>query len=123
MDAGPPDAYATVSGRRIALDVAIIAHPPRARLVSAARLRQDVVARRVLRDIRSALSSHVPDRKSVILTLGAPIKVPISGDPEPADLANAMGVFHDKIGAEASAGEFYRRSMANSEQRCMDCRY
>lgn len=74
--AGPPDACATVSGRSIALDIAIISHPPRARALSAARLREDVVAQRVLRDIEAALRSHVPNRKSVILTLGAPIKVP-----------------------------------------------
>jgi hypothetical protein len=30
----------------------------------------------VLRDIESALRSHVPNRKTLILTLGAPIKVP-----------------------------------------------
>ena len=76
IGAGPPDACATVSGRRIALDVAVITHAPRARPVSAARLLEDVVARRVLRNIESALSSHVPNRKSIILTLGAPIKVP-----------------------------------------------
>jgi hypothetical protein len=76
LGAGPPDAYATVSGRRIALDVAIIAHAPLVRPFSAARLREDVVARRVLRDIDSALRSHVPNRKSIILTVGAPIKVP-----------------------------------------------
>jgi hypothetical protein len=76
MGAGPPDAYVTVSGRPIALDVAIITHPPRARPFSAVRLREDVVARRVLRDIEAALRSHVPNGKSIILTLGAPIKVP-----------------------------------------------
>lgn len=74
--AAPPDAYATVGGRRIALEVAIITRPPRARPFSAARLREDVVARAALRDIESALGSCVPNRKCLILTLGAPIKVP-----------------------------------------------
>ncbi len=74
--AGPPDAYATVSGRRVALDVAVITQPPRARALSASRLREDRVARRVLRDIESALRPQVPSHKSIILTLGAPIKLP-----------------------------------------------
>ena len=74
---GPPDAYLTVGRRRIALDVAVIAERrPSPERVVTARLREDVVARRVLRDIESALRAHVPDGKTIILTLGAPIKVP-----------------------------------------------
>jgi len=74
---GPPDAYMTVGGRRIALDVAVIAQQPLGRKrVAKARLREDVVARRVLCDIESALRAHVPDGKTIILTVGAPIKVP-----------------------------------------------
>lgn len=74
---GSPDAYATVGGRRIALDAAIVA-PERGGVkgVAKARLREDRVARRVLSEIESALRAHVPDGKTVILTLGAPIKVP-----------------------------------------------
>jgi hypothetical protein len=69
--------YVTVGGRRIALDVAVIAQqPPRLKRVARARLREDVVARRVLRELESALLAHVPDGKTIILTLGAPIKVP-----------------------------------------------
>jgi hypothetical protein len=74
--ARPPDAYATVSGRRVALDIAIITQPHCVRPLPAARLREDVVARRVLRDIERALRPHVRDHKSIIFTLGAPIKVP-----------------------------------------------
>jgi hypothetical protein len=75
---GPPDAYMTVGGRQIALDVAVIAQqrPGRKGVFAKARLREDVVARRVLCDIESALTAHVPDGKTIILTLGAPIKVP-----------------------------------------------
>jgi hypothetical protein len=75
---GPPDAYLTVRGRKIALDVATIAAPPgsRQKLTVKARLREDVVAQRVLTDLEAALQAHVPKGKSVILTLGAPIKVP-----------------------------------------------
>ena len=73
----PPDAYMTVGGWRIAVDVAVIAQQPPGRARAAkARLREDKVALRVLRSIESALAVHVPDGKTVILTLGAPIKVP-----------------------------------------------
>lgn len=41
----------------------------------------------VLRDIESALAAHVPDGKTVILTLGAPIKVPSKLD---AALTNVL---------------------------------
>jgi hypothetical protein len=73
---GPPDAYLAVSGRHIALDVAVIANPRRANLLPAPRLREDRVALRVLRVLDSALHSQVPNRKCLILTLGAPIRVP-----------------------------------------------
>ena len=73
---GPPDAYLTVRGRRIALDVAVMTEPgPRGKRVAKARLREDVVARRVLRDLEGALRPHVPKGKTVIVTLGAPIRV------------------------------------------------
>ena len=67
----------TVGRRRVALDVAVIAERrPGQKHVAKARLREDVVARRVLRDMEAALRDHVPDGKAIILTLGAPIKVP-----------------------------------------------
>jgi hypothetical protein len=73
---GPPDAYLTVRGRRIALDVAVMAEPgPRRKRVARARLREDAVARRVVRDLEGAVRPHVPNGKTVIVTLGAPIKV------------------------------------------------
>ena len=73
----PPDAYITVGRRRIALDVAVI-NRARRRLKrpARARLREDVVARRVLREIERAVHPRVPDGKTVVFTLGAPIKVP-----------------------------------------------
>ena len=73
---GPPDAYAVIGGRRIALEVAIVAQPSHPARVAKARLRDDRVARRVLRDLHIALHAHVPRGRSIILTLGAPIKVP-----------------------------------------------
>jgi hypothetical protein len=75
---GPPDAYLTVRGRQVALDVALI-DPLRFRQKPAAkatRLREDKVAQRVLRDINSALDAHVPAGRAIVLTLGAPIKLP-----------------------------------------------
>jgi hypothetical protein len=74
---GPPDAYAAAGRRRIALDVAVIGRQSSGKRPSAkARLREDRVARSVLRDLEAALHPHVPNHKSIILTLGAPIKVP-----------------------------------------------
>lgn len=75
---GPPDAYLTARGRKIALDVALIdpLRPRQKPAAGAARLREDKVAQRVLRDINSALHAHVPAAKTIILTLGAPIKLP-----------------------------------------------
>jgi hypothetical protein len=73
----PPDAYVTVAGRRIALDVAVISQQGTGpKQVAKARLREDRVAQRVLRDIEAAMRPRVPAGKSIILTLGAPIKVP-----------------------------------------------
>ena len=74
--AGPQDAYANIDGRSVALDIAIMTPALRARPSSEFRLRQDVVARRVLRDVEFALNPRVPNRKCIILTLGAPIKLP-----------------------------------------------
>lgn len=74
---GGPDAYLTVGGRRIVLDVAVMPRQgPSGKRVARARLREDVVAQRVLREIEGTLCTHVPDGKTLILTLGAPIKVP-----------------------------------------------
>lgn len=74
----PPDACVTVAGRQMAVDIAVIApqYTDRKRPAAKARLRDDAVARRVLRDLEHALRAHVPDGKTVILTLGAPIIEP-----------------------------------------------
>jgi len=86
---GPPAAYLSDRGKKVALDVALVAPlqrgqkpaakaltGPRQKPVARARLREDKVAQRVLRDISSALHAYVPDGKSIILTLGAPITLP-----------------------------------------------
>jgi hypothetical protein len=70
------DAYLTVRGQKIALGIAVLSQQSsRQKSVTKVRLREDKVAQRVLRDLESALHAHVPAGKSVILTLGAPIKV------------------------------------------------
>lgn len=68
----------TVAGRQVAVDVAVIASEriDRKRPTVKARLRDDAVARRVLRDLERALGAHVPEGKTVILSLGAPIIQP-----------------------------------------------
>jgi hypothetical protein len=74
--AEPSDAYLTVRGQKIALGIAVLSQQSsRQKSVTKVRLREDKVAQRVLRDLESALHAHVPAGKSVILTLGAPIKV------------------------------------------------
>ena len=73
---GAPGAYLSIRGRKIALDVADLTQKSlRAKRVAKARFREDKVAQRVLRDLESAVHSHVPAGKTLILTLGAPIKV------------------------------------------------
>jgi hypothetical protein len=67
----------TVAGRRIAVDIAVVVPRRLGRnRMAKPRLRDDAVARRVLRDIETALRQHVPTGKTVILSLGAPIKEP-----------------------------------------------
>lgn len=63
-----------VDGRRIALDVLILARHGSAS-TTLPRLREDRVAQRVLRDLEIAVGGHAHGR-AVIVTLGAPIKVP-----------------------------------------------
>jgi len=73
----PPDAYVTVAGRRVGIDIAVLRRQPPGRIaISKARFRDDAVARRVLRNLETAVRGHVPDGKTLVLTLGAPIKEP-----------------------------------------------
>ena len=70
------DAWLTLAGRPIAIDIAVIPSPPAARSAEKPRSRDDKVARRVLRDLEEELRPHVPSGQTVVLTLGAPIKEP-----------------------------------------------
>ncbi len=74
---GPPDAYMTVSCRRVGIDIAVMSQQPLSRNpIPKARHRDDGVARRVLRKLETAVRAHVPNGKILVLTLGAPIKEP-----------------------------------------------
>ncbi|HEX4602396.1 MAG TPA: hypothetical protein VH724_00235, partial [Candidatus Angelobacter sp.] len=89
----------TVAGGQIAVEIAVVASQAtkRNRPGVKARFRDDAVARRVLHGIEDALRAHVPEGKTVVLTLGAPII-------EPKKLLTALQEIllgHLKSGAEA----------------------
>src|SRR4051812_21559106 len=69
-----PNAYLTVAGQRIAVEIAVV--PKQGRSGAKARLRDDRVARRFLQDVETAVGPRVPPGRTVILTLGAPIRLP-----------------------------------------------
>jgi hypothetical protein len=76
-DEGSPDAYLTIAGERIAVEVAVIA-PGRAQRDERARprLRFDRVVLRLVGGLQAALSGAVPDGEAVLLTVTAPIRLP-----------------------------------------------
>ena len=84
----PPDAYLTIARKRIAVEVSTIkrriadqgGHPT-------PRLRFDKVALGLVRRLQARLCDSVPDGKTVILTITAPIRVP----------AKTAGALEDKI--------------------------
>lgn len=69
-----PHTYLSIGRRRINVIFSPLDHDPKPAVT--ARLREDAVALRVLRGIENALAPHIPNGKSVIITLGAPIKTP-----------------------------------------------
>jgi hypothetical protein len=68
----PPDAYLTIARKRIAVDVVIM----KQRIAATPRLRFDRVALRLVRHLRDTLSASVPDGRTVIVTVTAPIRLP-----------------------------------------------
>lgn len=73
----PPDAYLTIAKKRIALEVTTI----RPRVadrggLTTSRLRFDLVALGFVRRLQAALGESVPDGKTLIVTITAPIRVP-----------------------------------------------
>ena len=71
----PPDAYLVVAGKRVAVDVTSI---PQLKpgLVAKPRLRFDRVALRLVEGLQSALHEAVPDGRTLVLTVTAPIRLP-----------------------------------------------
>jgi hypothetical protein len=73
----PPDAYVTIAEKRIAVEVATIKQRIAERGgPTKARLRFDRVALGFVRGLQVALREAVPDGKTVILTITAPIWLP-----------------------------------------------
>ena len=74
---GPFEAYLTVAGKRIALVVtAIESRAEQCLKLRRPRLRFDRVALGLIDRLRTALSGSVPDGRTVIVTITAPIRVP-----------------------------------------------
>jgi hypothetical protein len=74
---GPPDAFLTIAGKRIAVEVTTLKQPIGDRGgLAKARLRFDRVALGLVRRLQAALSESVPDGKTVIVTVTAPIWLP-----------------------------------------------
>jgi hypothetical protein len=74
---GPPDAYLTIARKRVAVEVTTIKQriaDPGGRTTP--RLRFDRVALGLVRRLQARLCESVPDGKTVILTITAPIRVP-----------------------------------------------
>ena len=84
----PPDAYITMAGKRIAVDVASIKRRIAGRDgLGKPRLRFDRVALRFITGLQAALHEDVPDGDTVIVTVTAPIRLP----------AKAAAALEDKI--------------------------
>jgi hypothetical protein len=73
----PPDAYVTLAGKRVAVDIKTLS-PRGTGQGNAAepRLRFDKVATRLFERLRAKLGGTVPDGMTVLLTITAPIHLP-----------------------------------------------
>ena len=73
----PPDAYLTIARKRIAVEVTTTKRRIADRgALTIPRPRFDRVALRFVRRLQEALSASVPDGRTLILTITAPIRVP-----------------------------------------------
>jgi hypothetical protein len=87
----PSDAYLTIAGTRIAVEVTTTKQGLADRGgPTKPRLRFDRVALRFVRRLQDALSASVPDGNTLILTITAPIRVP----------AKTAAVLEDNIGTD-----------------------
>ena len=101
-DGESPDAFLTIAGERIALDVAVIDQMFAKRGdLTKPRLRFDKVALRLVRDLQAVLSEAVPDGEAVVLTVTAPIR-------EPAKTAAEL---------RAGSGRVWRGSLRSGNSR------
>jgi hypothetical protein len=76
-DGDSPDAYVTIAGKRIAVEVTAIKQSTAERSgLTKPRLRFDRVALRLVGGLQAALSELVPDGDAVVLTITAPIRLP-----------------------------------------------
>ena len=73
----PSNAYITVAGKRVAVDIATL-KPPGSGQGDAAKpgLRFDKVATRLIARLQATLGETVPDGMTVLLTITAPIRLP-----------------------------------------------
>src|SRR5207245_8836659 len=73
----PPDAYVTVAGKQVAVDITILKRRGTGQSNAAKpRLRFDKVATRVIERLQATLGETVPDGMTVLLTITAPIRLP-----------------------------------------------
>lgn len=72
-----PGACLTINGKRIAVEVEVLREKGLTRYAPATkpRLRFDKVALRLVRDLQSALRESVPDGRTVVITVTAPIRL------------------------------------------------
>src|ERR1700730_781646 len=73
----PPDAYITVAGKRVAVDITTLKRRGTGQGNAAKpRLRFDKVATRLIERLQATLRETVPDGMTVLLTITAPIRLP-----------------------------------------------
>ena len=73
----PPDAYLTVAGKRVAVDITTLKRRTTGQGNAAKpRLRFDKVATRLIERLQATLGETVPDGMTVLLTITAPIRLP-----------------------------------------------
>ena len=73
----PPDAYITVAGKRVAVDIATVKRRSAGKGNAAKPgLRFDKVVTRVIGRLQATLGDAVPDGITVVLTITAPIRLP-----------------------------------------------
>ena len=77
MGSDPPDAYVTVAGKRVAVDITTLKRRGTGRgKASKPRLRFDKVVTRLTERLQATLGETVPDGMTVLLTITAPIRLP-----------------------------------------------